>query len=159
MRGCVMHKGHNSRIFTFWVIPLLLKFLNEFVSGPYLLYYWSNWFETSHVDLSWWEGLSCTRVITLGFFSFLSYFPFIKISCWIRVRAVSPILLNDVFFCDIAQLYLQKNPRVDLCVKPISLSCFLSRPYLRYCKIYWLFLITKFWIECIVFSCNAELIQ
>ena len=84
MRGCVMHKGHNSRIFTFWVIPLLLKFHVEFVSGPYLLYYWSNCFETSHVDLSWSEGVSCTRVITLGFLLFELvpfYYNFMLSSC------------------------------------------------------------------------------
>ena len=70
MRGCVMHKSYDSKIFTFWVMPLLSKFHSNSVSGPYLLYYWSNGFETSHVDLSWWEGVSCTRVMTLKFLLF-----------------------------------------------------------------------------------------
>ena len=75
MRGCVMHKSYDSKIFTFWVMPLLSKFHSNSVSGPYLLYYWSNGFETSHIDLSWREGVSCTRVMTLKFLLF-ELFPF-----------------------------------------------------------------------------------
>ena len=37
-RVCHAQGSYNYRIFTFWVIPLLLKFHVEFVFEPYLLY-------------------------------------------------------------------------------------------------------------------------
>ena len=75
IRGCVVHKGHNSRLFTFWVISPCLKFHVKSVSGQYFLFYWSNGFETSHVDLLWWEGVSWARVLTLKSALF-ELFPF-----------------------------------------------------------------------------------